>query len=437
MYLGEENEEQEFKESLGQLDDGLKALTAMLNRGGHGAVYYGVKDNGAVLGMTVSKKTLVDIRIRIKDRIEPQIMPVIENLTDETGKHFIKVSANGFNRPYSYDGRYFLRTAASNERISTSLLRRMLISGTTDLISEMDSEEQNLIFNGFISFLSQKGIHARDERSFYQSAGFYNHTGKYNFMAYLLSDENTLNLKVVRFSGTDKSVMSERTEFGGQCLLTSLMQVFTYVTGLITVKVSLENGIRRETELFDKESFREAWINACVHNAWSEKIAPSVFIFDDRIEIVSYGSIPYDLTMTGFFAGTSIPVNNGLFTIFSNADLSEQTGHGIPTIVSHYGREAFSFEDNMLKVTLKYAFEPEFAAVRRRRINEYYTRTRLNANQLKIYEYVKQYPDTTLAQAASDNGLSLSGTKKIIQKLKELDLIERTGSRKTGKWITK
>lgn len=434
MNLGEENELQEFKEGLGQLDEGLKALSAMLNRHGQGAVFYGVKDNGNVSGVTVSKKTLVDIRARIKEKIEPQIMPVIQDLTDETDHHYIKVSANGYDRPYSFDGRYFLRTAASNERISTGLLRRMLITGSTDLISKIASEEQDLTFAGFVSYFNQKGFHARNERRYYQSAGFFNFEGKYNLMAFLLSDQDNLALKVVRFAGTDKSVMSERTEYTNQCLLLSLKQSFDYVTSFISTRVHLAGGIREEIPLFDKESFREAWINACVHNAWSEKLAPAVYLFDDRLEIISYGSIPYDLSIGGFFSGTSVPVNKGLFTIFSNADFSEQTGHGIPTIAAHYGREAFSFDNDMLKVTLKYAFEPE--SVTERKAKERNVDT-LTENQQRIYTYLQANPASTLQQAASDNELSLGGVKKIIRKLKDLGLIDRNGSRRDGKWITR
>lgn len=434
MNLGEENELQEFKEGLGQLDEGLKALSAMLNRHGQGTVFYGVKDDGNISGLTVNKKTLVDIRARIKEKIEPQIMPVIQDLTDERDRHYIKVSANGYDKPYSFDGRYFLRTAASNERISTELLRRMLITGSTDLISEMVSEEQNLTFDGFVSYFNQKGFHARNERSYYQSAGFFNSEGKYNLMAFLLSDQDNLALKVVRFAGTDKSVMSERTEYTNQCVLYSLKQSFDYVTSFISTRVHLADGMREEISLFDKESFREAWINACVHNAWSEKLAPAVYLFDDRLEIISYGSIPYDLSIVGFFSGTSVPVNKRLFTIFSNADFSEQTGHGVPIITARYGREAFSFDNNMLKVTLKYAFEPE--SVTERKAKERNVAV-LTDNQQKIYSYLKWNPSSTLQQAASENGLSLGGVKKIIRKLRDLGLVDRDGSRRDGKWITR
>ena len=39
MNLGKENEMQEFKESLSQLDKGIKSLVAMLNRNGSGTFF--------------------------------------------------------------------------------------------------------------------------------------------------------------------------------------------------------------------------------------------------------------------------------------------------------------------------------------------------------------------------------------------------------------
>ena len=45
MNLGKESEKQEFKSGLGQLDRGLKSLSAMLNRKNEGNVYFDVDVN--------------------------------------------------------------------------------------------------------------------------------------------------------------------------------------------------------------------------------------------------------------------------------------------------------------------------------------------------------------------------------------------------------
>ena len=44
MNLGREDEFREFKESLGQLDKGLKSIAAILNRYNVAVVYFGVDE---------------------------------------------------------------------------------------------------------------------------------------------------------------------------------------------------------------------------------------------------------------------------------------------------------------------------------------------------------------------------------------------------------
>lgn len=102
MNLGNENEYQEFKAGLGQLDKGLKSLASMLNKHGQVAVYFGVDDNGEVCGLSIGKDTLMDIRNKIRDKIEPRIYADIQEQTDDSGKKYIKVTASGQDIPYSF-----------------------------------------------------------------------------------------------------------------------------------------------------------------------------------------------------------------------------------------------------------------------------------------------------------------------------------------------
>lgn len=432
MNLGIENEQQEFKEGLAQLDKGIKSLTAMLNRCGTGTVFFGVDDNGNVKGLDIGKKTLMDVRNRIKDLVAPQILAEITDCTDETGKHYIKVQATGSDIPYSCDDRYYVRNVSADESVPNEMLRKMLASGDTDLIRQLSAPEQDLTFSRMIDILSGRGIHVRDTEAFYGNYGLLNRENKYNFMAYLLSDQNNISIKVVRFEGDNKSVLSERTEFGKQCLLRTVRQVLDYFQTINTVRVNVSQGVRKETPFFTYEAFREAWVNACLHNAWNEQIPPSVYIFDDRIEIVSYGGLPYGLSKEGFYSGTSIPVNKSLLTIFIAAGYAEQSGHGVPIIVSSYGEKAFSFDDGLLKVTIGLNFESECVAARKAREQ---AQTRLTLGQRKVYSYLARNPSATLQETSEASGLSLGGVKKIISKLRKLNLLKREGSKQDGKWI--
>lgn len=434
MNLGREDEFQEFKEGLGQLDKGLKSVTAMLNRHNIAIVYFGVDDNGNVVGLQTGKDTLMDIRNKIRDKIEPRIYPDIKEEQDENGKKYIKVSVTGADIPYSYDGRYYIRNVSSDEQASNEILRKMLSSSDSDIIRQKTSPKQNLTFNAFFAELSGSGIHPKDSEEFYGNYGLLNRDGKFNFNAYLMSDENDLSMKVVVFEGRDKSVMSKRTEYGGKCLLKSLSEIAGYFESINTTKVNISSSKRMETTLFDFQSFREAWINACLHNDWNNAIAPSVYMYDDRIEVVSFGGLPYSLSIEGFFAGTSVPVNKSLLTIFMAAKYAEQSGHGVPTIVDKYGRSAFSFADGMIKVTIPLEFEREEII---NRVNKEKVKNSLTDNQIHVYEYMSSNIVGNLQEVADATGLSLGGVKKICSKLQEFGLLKRKGSKRDGVWVTR
>ncbi len=434
MNLGNENEYQEFKEGLGQLDRGLKSVTSMLNKHGKATVYFGVDDNGEVCGLTIGKNTLMDIRNRIRDKIEPRIYADIKELKDETGKKYIEITASGTDIPYSFDGRYYVRSVSADEQATNDILRKMLSNTDADLIRQKSSPDQNLNFTSLFALMSGNGIHPKATKQFYSNYGLLNRDGKFNLNAYLLSDNNEISLKVVTFDGVDKTVMSRRTEYGGKCLLTSVSEVLNYFESINATMVNLDGKERKETPLFDYPSFREAWINACLHNDWNNVIAPSVYLFDDRIEIVSYGGIPFALSKEGFFQGTSIPVNKSLLTVFLATKFAEQSGHGVPTIVQRYGREIFSFEDGTVKVTIPLAFERQEVAARK---GIYLRKHNLTPNQRKVYEMLSEDGSLSLQEVANKSGLSLGGVKKICLKLQEYEILERIGSKRDGTWIVK
>lgn len=436
MNLGEENEYQEFKESLSQLDKGLKSISAMLNKHGRGTVYFGVADNGEVCGVVLGKNTLMDIRNRIADKIDPRIYAEIKDYKDENQKVYVKVTAYGSDAPYSFDGRYYYRNVSADEQATNAILRKMLSSSDSDVIKHQESPEQKLTFKTLFSLLSANSKHPNNTEEFYKNYCLLNDEAKFNMNAYLLADENNISIKVVTFNGLDKSIMSNRTEYGNKSLLSVVAEVSEFFNSINTTNVDVTSIQREEISLFDSASFREAWINACLHNDWKNAIAPAVYLFDDRIEVVSYGGIPFTLTKEGFYNGTSVPVNKSLLTIFMACGYAEQTGHGIPTIVEKYGRNAFSFDDGILKVTIPLAFKRPDVVVRES-VDLLENKSNLTENQRKVYEALRENGKRPLAEIAKATGLSIAGVKKICSKLQEYKLIERLGSKKTGEWIAK
>ncbi|MDR1559710.1 MAG: ATP-binding protein, partial [Clostridiales bacterium] len=75
MIFGKESETVEFKKTTGELNDALKDVAAILNKHNRGELYFGIRNDGTVLGQMISDSTLRDVSQRISDKIRPQIYP--------------------------------------------------------------------------------------------------------------------------------------------------------------------------------------------------------------------------------------------------------------------------------------------------------------------------------------------------------------------------
>ena len=117
MNLGSESETVEFKKSTGEHKEALQAVSAMLNKHGNGALYFGVKDDGSIIGQDVSDATLRQVASWISDKIEPAVFPTVERLGSDDGLSYIKVAFSGADAPYSADGRYFTCVRTSNKAL--------------------------------------------------------------------------------------------------------------------------------------------------------------------------------------------------------------------------------------------------------------------------------------------------------------------------------
>lgn len=120
--------------------------------------------------------------------------------------------------------------------------------------------------------------------------------------------------------------------------------------------------------------------------------------------------------------------------MFIAAGYAEQSGHGVPTIVNKYGRDVFSFDDGMIKVTIPLAFDRNDVVARKNAIKQ---KNGLTKNQKTVYEILSEDGRKSLQEVADETGLSLAGVKKICLKLQECGILEREGSKKDGYWITK
>jgi len=72
-----ESETLELKKATSTLKEAVIAIVAILNKHKRGKLYFGVNNDGIIVGQKVSDKTLRDISKSISDNIEPKIFPAI------------------------------------------------------------------------------------------------------------------------------------------------------------------------------------------------------------------------------------------------------------------------------------------------------------------------------------------------------------------------
>lgn len=427
MNLGKESETREFKSSTSELKESMVSISAMLNKAGKGTVYFGVDDNGNVKGMEIGKRTMKDIANMISLTIKPTIYPIIEEKADDD-KRYIEVSVSGTTGPYSYKGAYYIRVGDEDKLADNDLLRKLL-SSSSDFLREKPSYQDQLSFSALFASLGALGKKPINNLSYYRHIGLVNSAGSFNYQAELMSDSSPVSIKVSTFQGRDKDIQIGRKECGKKPLFVALEEASSYVNSLNETRIFFPEGKteRKEETLFDYASFREAWVNAVVHNDWMTMIPPAIYIYDDRLEILSYGGLPLHLDQKSFFEGISHPVNPSLFNMFELLNIVEANGHGVKKIVSSYGEKAFSIQENLLIVTIPFSFTPSFAF--RHEIPE-----SLNGYG-KILAYLSNEPYASYRDISIATGYSLKKTRIGIDKLIDLGKLERESPR--GKWIVK
>lgn len=427
MNIGTETELIEFKKTTGELKEGIISLASMLNKNGKGVLYFGVRNDGEVVGQQVGDRTMREISQGIANAIKPQIIPtIVMELCDD--KNVIKVTVTGDEKPYSAYGKYYMRSADEDREISPQQLRNLMLS-VSDSIVNIESNNQNLTFDQLKTLYAGNNLTLR-ENTFAQNLNLLTRNGTYNLMANILADANSYSIKVAVFRGTDKTDLMRRNEYGYKCMLVAVKQVLDYMEALNDTTVDLGGSIRKESKLFDFSCFREAWLNACLHNRWSKQTPPAVYVFDDRIEIISIGGLPEGLTLDEFYEGKSKPVNLELQQIMVQLDYIEQTGHGVPLIVSRYGKEVFDITENFITVTIPLKKSEtgkiNVPNVKKQIFDEY---------DEKILRIMREDSSVKVSEISKKIGTGTTTITKRIRRLKEQGIIERSGSKKDGRWL--
>ena len=328
-----------------------------------GIIYIGVEDDGTVIGVDDLTSSLEQISKDI-DGILPNCLNFVELGTKYTnGKHVIKINVNRGNSLYylkdygrSMNGCFkFVGTSCKSmaEDEINRLQMKYLLSESK--LVDIISPKQDLTFNTLKQLYKDKNL-IIDDGNFELNTKLKSND-KYNLQAKLLADENDISIRVIEYSGIEKTSELKQKEFGEQCLISAMKEVYDYcINNVYKVRTISYDNRREDIELFSREAFREAWYNACLHNDWLDGTPPKVYIYDNRIEIISTGGLTNKFSKNEFFMGISKPVNESLSKVFIQLNLTQQTGYGVPLIVKKYGKDSFKLMDNFIEVVIPFGF---------------------------------------------------------------------------------
>ena len=360
-------------------------------------------------------------------------------------KEVIKVIiSSGTEKPYylrkkgrTPEGCY-IRVGSSKERMTERMIDDMYARRIKNTLKEIDSPRQELTFNQLKIYYEEHGLKLND--NFLQNLDLLTSEGKYNYNAFLLADENTVSIKLVRYLGTNKLELLENLEFGNRCLITTTQRILDRLNVENTTYAKIEYFGRKEQEKIDSKALKEAVINAIVHNDYSYGNSPIIELYSDRIEITSAGGLPQELSQEEFLEGVTAPRNKELIRVFKDVDLIENIGSGVLRILDAYDKSCFKFMEHFLRVSFKYKENPfEYDSKNKvstdDTINDTLNGTiKLTKNEQQILNLIINNNQITREEIVNETNLSDRTISRAIKHLQEVKIIEREGSKKTGSW---
>lgn len=462
----------EFKRELTRDLDLEREVVAFLNYREGGMIYFGIDDNGKAVGV----KDIDGDMLKIKDRIRTGISPSPMGLFDVKVEHIdnvpvIKVFiSSGSEKPY-YKTRYglsekgcFMRVGTAAEPMTSAQIEDLYARRVHNSLKNVVSPRQDLTFAQLKIYYTEKGFQLND--NFIRSLDLMTDDGKYNYVAYLLADENGNSMKLAKYSGTDRYNLISNNEYGYCCLITATQKVLDKLDVENKVSSVITSTRRIDTPQWDKIAVREAVINAVVHNDYYYGAPSKIELFSDRMEITSIGKIPLGLSKDDFFNGVSLPRNRELMRVFRDVEMVEALGSGMNRIMRTYGRDNFEFGNNYIRMIVPYNWIPEKEEphnediiandpknVQRNIVGTENTivengdgivekqksiveniAEELPETQLRILQIMKEKSDVSAKLIAEEIGIAPRNVQVHIQKLKLSGLIRRVGPDKGGHW---
>ncbi len=318
----------QFKREAISAKDLAKEFVAFLNAAG-GVIVFGVEDNGRVQGLSTAQIEELGQLIgnTANENVKPPFYPLVENRSINERKLVIAYVPKGSVKPYSTSGgEYLTKSGADKKTLYQEELRRLFAESKrlyADEESVYGTDITDLDTALFYKFLEKDNVAVFDAVKLGNLA-----------LAQVLENLDLLNNKQLTlagnlifgirpqkfnksfyidccyFDGNDVAVdrfISKRVVDGN--LLTMFNNSLDFFKSNLKNLQTSENFNSYATLEIDERILIELIVNALVHRDYYIQSSIKLFIFQNRVEIISPGKLTNSLTVEKIKSGISIHRN--------------------------------------------------------------------------------------------------------------------------------
>jgi ATP-dependent DNA helicase RecG len=441
-----ESENLELKKSTSELKEAIISIAAILNKHHKGEIYFGIKNDGSVVGQDIGEQTIRDVSKAVSDNIEPRIYPEISRVTLD-GKDCVRVAFQGSESPYFAYGRAYMRVGDDDKKVSAKELENLfLVKNKSGLRwdNKYSNVEVSEIEEALLKKYVEKGQSAgrinfdyKDVKTTLRKLKLITNNRILNAAEVLFCEDNPLEVQAAVFAGTDKTTFLDIKVFRGT-LFDILRQCELYISERMNWRVEFKDFKRVEIPEIPVDAIREALVNSLCHRDYFRAESNKVAIFRDRIKIYNPGEFTARFEPSDYIHGDAESVHrNPLISeiLYFSKDV-ERWGTGIRRIYDECTENDVKVEFKKEKggfSTIFYRIPESGEDLVGTTVNQFPEKVPRKSSQ-KILTIMRENPRVTIAELAQIIGLSDRAVKKNIKKLKEEGLLKRVGPDKGGYW---
>jgi ATP-dependent DNA helicase RecG len=448
-----EDGKRQFKRKISSADKLAAEMAAFANSQG-GTIYIGVNNDGTPTGLNPAD--IDDLNKLIgnvaTNNIKSPISVDTENVPLPNGKLVVLVKVpEGKNKPYLVkDGVIWIKKGSDKRKITSREEILRLFQSAGDYRGDEEASKagidkiDKLRFRDFLKAKYNQDYPDTKEEllQILQNINLATDKGKLNKAGVLLFAEHPeliypqFVIKTIRFPGNDihPTNFIDNEEITGP--LSAMYDKALAFIKRNLLKVQGSGSVNSPGQLEIPEGvFEELLVNALTHRDYFISAPIRIFIFDNRIEIISPGDLPNHLTVDLIKQGKS-NIRNTIIASFVAKGLLPYRGIGSGVKRAIELWEKIDFENDEAGHEFKVTVQREGTEKRYGENEKTSVKTSVKTDK-KILDLMKENPEITIPEIAEKIGKVKSTVDKQIAKLKEKGRLERVGSDKTGKWNVK